>query len=133
MQKPKKITIKHYLFKNVKPSKEGFLVYIQVTVNRYSTKFKSSIDKRFFDIETMHKVAFLEIEAEKNELEKRIREKLLGDNNFIFKLPKRPILINKEKNILQLENEILRLKRICKTQLKKISELEQYNLFKPTI
>jgi hypothetical protein len=133
MQKPKKITIKHYLFKNVKPSKEGFLVYIQVTVNKYSTKFKSSIDKRFFDIETMHKVAFLEIEAEKNELEKTIKEKLIIDNNYIFKLPKRPILINKEKNILQLENEILRLKKLCKTQSNRILELEQYDLFKPTI
>ena len=55
------------------------------------------------------------------------------DNDFVFKEPKRRIIINKEKNILQLENEILRLKRICKTQSKRINELEQYNLFKHTI
>ncbi len=127
--KPRKITIKHYLYDKVKPNKQGFLVYVQVTVNRFSTKFKSSIENRFFDIETMHKVAFLEIENEKKELEKTIKAKLLIDNNFTFKQPKRQIIVNKEKIVNQLENEILRLKRICKKQSERINELEQYNLF----
>lgn len=129
MKKPKKITISHYLYKNVKPNKNGYLVYVSVTVNRYTTKIKSSIETRFFDIETMHKIAFKEIQKEKSELEKTIKTKLLIDNNYIFKQPKRPIIINKEKIVNQLENEILRLKRICKKQSERINELEQYNLF----
>ncbi|OAE92113.1 hypothetical protein [Flavobacterium psychrophilum] len=129
MKKPKKITISHYLYKNVKPNKNGYLVYVSVTVNRYTTKLKSSIENRFFDTETMHKVAFKEIQNEKSELEKTIKAKLLIDNNFTFKQPKRPIIVNKQKIVNQLENEILRLKRICKNQDKRIKELEQYNLF----
>lgn len=134
MKKPKKITIKHYLEKRtLKPvlikNVEHWSVYISITVNRKTTNIKSSIVEQFKDLETLQRKASREIEKEIKELEKKIRLQLSLDNNYIFKQPRRSIIINKDKITEQLENEILRLKMICKKQAIKISKLEQTNLF----
>lgn len=134
MKKQKKITIRHYLEKRtLKPvlikNVEHWSVYISITVNRKTTNIKSSIVEQFKDLETLQKKAFRQIEKETKELEQKIRLRLSLDNNYIFKQSRRSIIINKDKITEQLENEILRLKRICKKQALKISQLEQTNLF----
>jgi hypothetical protein len=133
MKKPKKITIKHYLHQRNKPvieeTKKYWSVYISVTVNRFTTKFKSSINEKFEDIETMQKKASKEIQIETQELEQKIRLKLSFDKDYIFQQPARQLIINNSKTVIQLENEVLRLKRLCKKQAVKISQLQQTNLF----
>jgi outer membrane lipoprotein-sorting protein len=135
MKKPKKITIKHYLEKRtLKPvlikNVEHWSVYISITVNRKTTNIKSSIVEKFKDFETLKKRFAKEIEIETKELEQKIRLKLSLDNDYTFIQPNRKkLIIYNDKITEQLENEILRLKRICKKQAVKISLLEQTNLF----
>lgn len=135
MEKPKKITIKHYLEKRtLKPffvkNVAYWSVYISITVNRKTTNIKSSIIEKFKDFETLQKKASKEIETEKKELTQKIRLKLSLDNDYTFVQPDRKkLIIYNDKITEQLENEILRLKRLCKKQAEKISQLEQTNLF----
>lgn len=135
MQKPKKITIKHYLEKRtIKPllikNVEYWSVYISITVNRKTTNIKSSITERFKNFETLQKTASNEMQKEVKELEQKIRLKLSLDSNYTFTQPNRKkLIIYNDKITEQLENEILRLKNIVKKQALKISQLEQINLF----
>ena len=122
MQKLKKITIKHYLNTNLKPTKEGFIVYVQTIVNRSVSKKPSEIKTRFNDLETMQKKVSKQIEIEKTKIENSIRNKLKINNDFTFIVPKKE-KIKRKKLII----------RVLKKQLQKhqteLSKLEQYNLF----
>ncbi|WP_394758170.1 hypothetical protein [Flavobacterium sp.] len=133
MNKPKKITIKHYLEKRcIKPKLINNIphweVYISITVNRKTTNLKSSIFELFNTIDDLHKKESKVIENEVKELETKIRLELNKDNNYSFTQPRRRIAINEFKTIIKLEKEILELKRKCKNQQSKIYKLEQLKL-----
>ncbi|PDS23555.1 hypothetical protein [Flavobacterium branchiophilum] len=126
MQKPKKITIKHYLNKNLKSNENGYRVYVRITFDRVNQKQTSKITQRFNDLETLHKVAHKEIEIEKRRIENFIKKQLLVNENFSFKVPKSEVIKRKKSIIRSLENAL-------KNHKKQLLELEQYDLFKPTI
>lgn len=126
MAKEKKITIKHYLNKNLKSKENGFRVYVRITFNRVNQKQASKITQRFNDLETLHKVAYKEIEIEKTKIENFIKKQLSVNENFSFKVPKNEVIKRKKSIIRGLENAL-------KNHKKQLLELEQYDLFKPTI
>ncbi|WP_395078117.1 hypothetical protein [Flavobacterium sp.] len=122
MNKPKKISIKHYLNTNLKPTKEGFVIYVQIIVNRSIAKKPSQIKTRFQDLETMQNTVSKEIDIETIKIENGIKKELKKNNEFSFKISKKEN-INRKKSII----------RVLKKQLQKhqteLSKLEQYNLF----
>ena len=126
MQKPKKITIIHYLNKKLKSNENGYRVYVRITFDRVNQKQTSKITQRFNDLETLHKVAHKEIEIEKRKIENFIKKQLLVNENFSFKVPKSEVIKRKKSIIRSLENAL-------KNHKKQLLELEQYDLFKPTI
>ena len=122
MKKPKKITVKHYLNTNLKSTNEGFLVYVQITVNRTTDRKPSEIKARFEDLETFRKTAVTEIENECIKIEKSIVKKLVKNNDFSFR-------VSKTENIKRKKSIIRTLQRQLKKHQKELLELEQYNLF----
>jgi hypothetical protein len=122
MKKPKKITVKHYLNTNLKSTNEGFLVYVQITVNRTTDRKPSQIKARFKDLETLRKIAGNDIEKECIKIEKNIIKELFKNNNFSFRVPK-------SENIKRKKSIIRTLQQQLKKHQKELLELEQYNLF----
>ena len=122
MKKPKKITVKHYLNTNLKPTNEGFLVYVQITVNRTTDRKPSEIKARFKDLETLRKTAVKEIEKERIKIEKNIEKELIKNNDFSFR-------VSKTENVKRKKSIIRTLQRQLKKHQKELLELEQYNLF----
>lgn len=122
MKKPKKITVKHYLNTNLKSTNEGFLVYVQITVNRTTDRKPSEIKERFQDLETLRKTAVNEIEKERIKIEKSIEKELIKNNSFSFK-------VSKTENVKRKKSIIRTLQRQLKKHQKELLELEQYNLF----
>lgn len=122
MKKPKKITVKHYLNTNLKSTNEGFIVYVQITVNRTTDRKPSEIKERFQDLETLRKTAVNEIEKERIKIEKSIEKELIKNNNFSFK-------VSKTENVKRKKSIIRTLQRQLKKHQKELLELEQYNLF----
>ena len=122
MKKPKKITVKHYLNTNLKPTNEGFLVYVQITVNRTTDRKPSEIKARFKDLETLRKTAVTEIEKERIKIEKNIEKELIKNNDFSFR-------VSKTENVKRKKSIIRTLQRQLKKHQKELLELEQYNLF----
>ena len=122
MKKPKKITVKHYLNTNLKSTNEGFLVYVQITVNRTTDRKPSEIKARFKDLETLRKTAVNEIETERIKIEKSIEKELIKNNEFSFR-------VSKTENVKRKKSIIRTLQRQLKKHQKELIELEQYNLF----
>jgi hypothetical protein len=122
MKKPKKITVKHYLNTNLKSTNEGFLVYVQITVNRTTDRKPSQIKARFKDLETLRKIAENEIQKERIKIEKSIVKELFKNNNFSFR-------VSKTENVKRKKSIIRTLQRQLKKHQKELLELEQYNLF----
>lgn len=121
--KPRKITVNHYLNKNLIPNENGFKIYVQTIVNRSVSKKCSEIKQRFHDLETLHKVAFAEIEAEKTKITNFVKMQLSANNDFSFNVPK-DVLIKRKKSIIKsLEHQLK--KHRCE-----LLNLEQYDLFK---
>jgi len=88
MKKQSKITVKHYLNTNLKPDDGKYPLYVSITVNRETIRFKSSIEPYFsieyFKTHEISKTNFLLIENELKIYE-IITRKLLNDieNNKI--------------------------------------------------
>lgn len=122
MKKPKKITVKHYLNTNLKSTNEGFLVYVQITVNRTTDRKPSEIKARFKDLETLRKTAVTEIEKERIKIKKSIEKELIKNNDFSFR-------VSKTENVKRKKSIIRTLQRQLKKHQKELIELEQYNLF----
>lgn len=122
MKKPKKITVKHYLNTNLKSTNEGFLVYVQITVNRTTDRKPSQIKARFKELETLRKIAGNEIEKERIKIEKNIIKELFKNNNFSFR-------VSKNENVKRKKSIIRTLQQQLKRHQKELLELEQYNLF----
>ena len=122
MKKPKKITVKHYLNTNLKSTNKGFLVYVQITVNRTTDRKPSEIKARFQDLETLQKTAVNEIEKERIKIEKSIVKELIKNNDFSFR-------VSKTENVKRKKSIIRTLQRQLKKHQKELIKLEQYNLF----
>ena len=126
MKKQKKITITHYLNKVLKPDLinglEYYSIYVLIVVNRTNTKTKSTITEKFTSIEMAQKKYSNEFETESKNIENHIRKKLLLDNNYSLKVPKKEIIKRKKTIIRTLQKQL-------KKHQKELLELEQYNLF----
>ena len=126
MKKQKKITITHYLNKVLKPDLinglEYYSIYVLIVVNRNNTKTKSTITEKFTSIEMAQKKYSNEFETESKNIENHIRKKLLLDNNYSLKVPKKEIIKRKKTIIRTLQKQL-------KKHQKELLELEQYNLF----
>ena len=74
MQKPKKITVKHILKTQLKPTvingENYYSVYVLMTVNRTNTSQPSKIIERFTSIETAKKKYFNEFRSEERRVGK---------------------------------------------------------------
>ena len=126
MQKPKKITVKHILKTQLKPTvingENYYSVYVLMTVNRTNTSQPSKIIERFTSIEIAKKKYFNELETEKESIENAIKKKLLLDNNYSFKVPKKEMIKQKKSIIRRLQIKL-------KKEQTELLQLEQYNLF----
>lgn len=126
MQKPKKITVKHILKTQLKPTvingENYYSVYVLMTVNRTSTSQPSKIIERFTSIEIAKKKYFNELETERQSIENAIRKKLLLDSNYSFKIPKKEMIKQKKSIIRRLQIKL-------KKEQTELLQLEQYNLF----
>ena len=121
--KPRKIVIKHYLNTKLKAKTDGYKVYVRITYNRINQRRCSEIKQRFHNLETLHKVAYTEIEAEIIKITDFVKIQLLADKDFSLKVPI-DVLVKRKKSIIKsLENQLKK----HKTEL---IDLGQYDLFK---
>ena len=127
MMKPRKITVKHYLNKNLKPDLidglQYYSIYVLIIVNRTNTKTKSIISEKFSSIESANNRYGIELENELKNIENQIGKKLLLDSSYCLNVPK-PEMIKRKKSIIRT------LQKQLKKNQSELLELQQYNLFK---